>query len=70
MSLEDARAQYDTAEILYPEAYADYSFEDYIAFLESVVLISKSDDSIYITTRGREFLTYLVREGRSLLKRN
>lgn len=52
----------------YPAAFASYPFENYIRYLESMQLITKSNGNVAITPRGREFLVYLTRMGKALNK--
>lgn len=68
MELATARLHYDAAAAIWPEVYAGYSFDNWIQFLEGMHLITRSGNRILITAAGREFLAYLVRMGKNLVK--
>lgn len=59
---------YDIAAVIYPDVYRAYSFDEYIHFLLTTGLVSRADDRIFITPMGREFLAYLIRQGKSLTR--
>ena len=65
---ELARTFYTLSAAQYPEAYSGYSFEAWLGFLISRILIRDDNGQLRITVRGREFLAYLTRIGRSLNK--
>ena len=48
--------------------YADYSFEQWLGYMENQSLIIRTDDKVYITIDGREFLKYLIHQGYMLYK--
>ena len=50
---------------LYPEQLKDWSAEQYLEFLYSQLLIVSEDTQIHITNIGVEYLTWIVRIGRS-----
>nr|WP_288257379.1 hypothetical protein [uncultured Pseudomonas sp.] len=50
---------------LYQEELQDWSNDEYLAFLFFRSLIVRHDDQIHITNLGVEYLTWLVRNGRS-----
>ena len=50
------------------ELYANYSFEQWLAYMESQLLSIRKDDKIYITLTGREFLKYIIHQGYTLYK--
>ena len=52
-----------------PEFYRDYSFEQWLGFLEGHYLIMRRGRTIAISLEGREFLKYVVDRGYSLSKR-
>jgi hypothetical protein len=54
---------YDQAKSKNPDFYGSYSFERWLAFLQSQVLITEQDQKVGITVRGREFLKYLIDQG-------
>lgn len=48
--------------------YANFSFESWLGYVESQLLVTRKDDKFYITLVGREFLKYLVHQGYTLYK--
>ena len=48
----------------YPEQLGNWSFEQYLSFLYSQLLIVRHGDQIHITNMGVEYLTWLARNGR------
>ena len=48
--------------------YANYSFEQWLLYMESQLLVTRKDDKVYITLDGREFLKYLIHQGYTLYK--
>jgi hypothetical protein len=54
---------YDTAVSTYPHTYANYSFDQWLSFMTSQVLVCVKDGRVHITIRGREFLKFLIQEG-------
>ena len=62
---EALRPFYTLAATQYPEAYNGYSFEAWLGFLRDQLLVREDGGRLRITVRGREFLTYLTRMGRS-----
>lgn len=66
--VEAVRPFYTLAASQYPDAYNGYSFEAWLGFLRDQVLVREDAGRLRITVRGREFLTYLTRMGRSLNK--
>ena len=65
---EDVKAHYDFAIILEPDFYANYSFEQWLQFLLTQTLIRIENETINITVAGREFLKFVVQEGRSFIR--
>ncbi len=59
---------YSGAAQQYPDVFRPYPFGSYLQFLESRSLISRAGDTVSITKYGREFLTYLIREGKNPVK--
>ena len=55
----------DHVKTLYPTELHDWSHEEYLAFLFIRSLIVQHDNQIHITNLGVEYLTWLVRNGRS-----
>lgn len=60
---------YDTATEQYPTQYKGYDFDDYFQFLIEQQLVSKDENDILnITWFGRDFLKYIIDQGRTDLK--
>jgi len=57
------RVFYNSGVARYPLSYSSYSFEQWLAFLKTHLLLRDDNAMISITVRGREFLTYLTSEG-------
>ena len=51
---------YENARALYPALYSGDSFERWLAFLESQVLIERKDGRVSITQEGVEFMKYII----------
>lgn len=62
---EGLLAYYDKAVAQYPVPYANYSFEQWLGWLRTNVLIREDGDLIKITIRGKEFLKNMVHLRRS-----
>jgi len=61
----DAKTYYDQAAHDFPEAYANYSFDQWLDFMISEqLLIRHPTHMLEITFRGRDFLKYLTHWGR------
>jgi hypothetical protein len=70
-TLETARAIYDRAAAAFPLTYVNYTFEQWMHFLEVSLLIKREPDStIVITLRGRGFLSYLTQNGYPTIRIN
>jgi hypothetical protein len=67
-TVEQARAYYERAGSAFPEIYKNYTFEQWLNFLQSFLLTTKEGDRISITQRGRGFLRYIVENGYSIQK--
>ena len=65
MTVELIKPRYDFAADIYSVQFANYSFEKYLDFLISNILIVNQDNRYFITVLGREFLTFLVQTGRT-----
>jgi hypothetical protein len=64
--LPQVKIHYDKAVSDNPAYYAHYSFEQWLDFMKShVLLIQHPNEMVEITVRGRDFLKYLVHWGRS-----
>lgn len=55
---------YDQAKAQFPPLYENYTFAQWLGFLELQSLIAKKDTRVYISVAGREFLKYLVAAAR------
>ncbi len=66
--LRALRPFYDLAAKQYPDAFASYSFEAYLGFLETAGLVQKQGNQLVIAPIGREFLGYLHRAGKNTVK--
>lgn len=55
----------DHVKTLYPDALDEWSFDQYLEFMFSRLLIVRHGDQIHITNLGVEYLTWLARNGRS-----
>jgi hypothetical protein len=62
---ESIKGFYDAAAARYPDAFKEYSFEDYLGFLLSTGLLVKDNGQHRITQMGVEFLSYLAATGRT-----
>lgn len=60
---------YDAAKNVDPQFYRNYSFDSWLKFLESSLLIKYEGKNVAITIRGKEFLKYLVDQGYTFLKK-
>jgi hypothetical protein len=66
LTVEDAKGFYERATAIFGEIYKSYSFDQWLNFMESFTLLSKTpDNQLQITQRGRGFLSYLVENGYS-----
>ncbi len=65
---EALRLFYTLASSQYAEAYDGYSFEAWLGFLKDHLLLREDGGRLRITVRGREFLAYLTRMGRTYAK--
>jgi hypothetical protein len=65
VSSNEIRFFYNEASLNNPLFYSSYSFDSWLAFMHSSVLIIRLGDSIGITVRGQEFLKYLIDQGLS-----
>lgn len=65
---ESLKQFYSNAAAAYPALYATKSFEEYLSFLVSRLLIKESDGKYHLTNKGKEFLVQIVRTGYTLNK--
>lgn len=66
--IDTLKSFYESGAKVFPDVYKNYPFEKWLGFLQEFGLIRSDNGTIRVTVRGREFLTYLTREGRSLEK--
>lgn len=59
---------YDVGKAGLPEVYENWSFENWLNYLETSMLISVSGESVQITAFGNEFLRYLVQNQKTTAK--
>jgi hypothetical protein len=62
-TLENIRTFYERAAQTFPEAYKSYSFEAYLRFLENSELITREDQRVLITPKGRGLFHYMMATG-------
>lgn len=67
-SMESLKPFYEQAAATYPQMYKTYRFETYMSFLRSQMLVEIKKDHAFITLIGREFLKWLIDEGRALYR--
>jgi hypothetical protein len=65
MTEDEARPFYDNAAAGFPVLYEHYTFDNWLAFLESQMLIERRSGRINISLFGREFLKWRVDAGRA-----
>jgi hypothetical protein len=59
------RPYYDAVAQKFPDAYRQYSFDGWLGFMRTLVLIREDGDMVSLTIRGQEFLKYLIHTQRS-----
>lgn len=52
---------YEMGASRYPAVYRDYSFDQYLGFLEKSQLVKGEDKRYYISDMGRDYLSFLVK---------
>ena len=62
------QAWYDQAAAQYVDTYTNYTFEQWLGFLQSQQLIVRANDQVGITLEGREFLKYVLHQGYRMYK--
>lgn len=60
---EELQTYYTIAAIQYPDTYASYTFDEYLNFLQSQLLLRVDNGEYRITLKGRSFLLFLVSQG-------
>ncbi len=63
--IDSLHSFYGSAVSSYPDTYKTYTFNSWLAFMKSQVLMGEEGDMVHIAVRGREFLKYLLSTGRS-----
>lgn len=59
---------YDQAAGKEPAFYQNYTFDQWLSFLQTNQLLVRSEDTVTITLEGKEFLKYLLHQGYSPYK--
>jgi predicted transcriptional regulator len=59
------RPFYQEASKIYPEAFTNYTFDQYLNYLVSANQVILKGGKYFITTLGRDFLGYLVATGQT-----
>jgi hypothetical protein len=62
------RPWYDQAAGRDPQIFQNYSFDQWLGFLQSQQLIIRKENMVAITLEGREFLKYLLHQGYPLYR--
>jgi len=62
---ETLKTFYDSMARIYPDTFANYSFENYLNFMVGFNLITQQQNRYFITNLGREFLVYLAASGQT-----
>jgi len=55
---------YEASKTLYPDLYKDYSFDQWLGFLQRMNVVTERERRLFITVAGREFLKYLIATGK------
>ena len=64
-TIDALKPYYDAAAAANHEVYAKHSFEAWLAYMKGQALIRQDGNVVQITVRGKDFLRYLVQEGKS-----
>jgi hypothetical protein len=65
--LADLKKHYDKAVVDYPRTYGDYSFEQWVDFMKSRLLIATyPSQMVELSFNGQDFLKYLAHVGRNV----
>lgn len=62
-TFDELRPLYNEGAASRPDFYKDYSFEQWLAFLRTLVFIAEAGKNVRITPRAKEFLKYLTHQG-------
>lgn len=68
VTLENLRPFFEEACKKHPELYINDRFERWLGFISTAGLVRLDNNIFSITVRGKEFLKYLVDQGRTFLK--
>ncbi|GEM_PF-2147864 len=60
LSREASMEYYKESKKKYPQAYLNFTFDNWLAFLTSSSLVIEENSSLQITNNGRAFLTYII----------
>lgn len=69
LSTAQLKTFYDEAARQYPGMYPAYSFDSWLEYLRAWLMLVQQGDTFSITVRGKEFLKYLVHQGRLFTER-
>lgn len=64
LSHAEVRPIYEAAKAAYPQLYQNYTFENWLGFLERFELAQIQNNRIVVTMVGREFLKFLIATAR------
>jgi hypothetical protein len=64
LSSAQVKTFYDEVGAAYPNMYPNYTFGQWLAYLQSWYMVAQNGDTFYISVRGKEFLKNLVHHGR------
>src|SRR5260370_34273465 len=64
-STAESQKYYEQASQNYPIPYLTYPFDQWLSYLHVWLMTVQNGDTLAISVRGREFLKYLVQQGRS-----
>lgn len=59
---------YNLSATMNPDFYRNYTFDQWLGFLQASLLVTRAGETVSITLEGREFLKYLIHQGYSLSK--
>lgn len=65
LNVNEVKPFYDAAVAAYPRAYKNYTLDSWLNYLRTQVLIVETGVNVQVSTRGKDFLKYLVQCGRS-----
>ena len=65
MLLEELKRFYDAAAAEHAKYYKDYTFDNWVSYMNAQALVRQDGPIVQITVRGKDFLKYLIQTGRS-----